>query len=160
MAEPKPSRPAPRPPKASKRVKIGLAVGALIFGVLAIAFTTISASRNEDVRSKLADDQFEAGQTATLAAQIQSGGPVFYPDPLEEGRGVFIIHDGMSADEGWDAISSIPPNTSGADCILEWSADVESFLDSCNGAEFTPRSPELIHYPTNVDNGVLIVDMS
>jgi hypothetical protein len=132
-------------------------VGVLFALGLALAVSVLASRGKIEVR--LGDQEFKAGQTANIAAEIEQHGPVFYRDPVSGGRPIFIQHLGTEVDAGWFAFSAFAPGPD--DCLVEWDAGDEVFRSQCDANDTVPADGDgLRQYPVTVEQGRLYVDLN
>jgi hypothetical protein len=147
---------------------VAAAVG-LAWGMLALA-----SGGDGPVRLQLGDDEFDAGQTARLSAQIAQDGPVLFSDVSGRGqrRPIFVNHFGDDPEIRWVAF---PARAPGADegCFLAWNAELELFEERavadgagrdqgeiCSAVTYPENGLGLEQYAWEVDDdGNLIIDL-
>ena len=136
---------------------LGLTLG--IVAVLAL-FVLAIPSLTEDgrVTVQLGDDRFEVGPAVDRAEAIERDGPILIPDPASGVRDIYIQHVGDDPEAGWLVFDSRRPEA-GRECTLSWDVEEASFLDPCTD-EVVPADGEgLRHYPVEVVDGALVVDL-
>jgi hypothetical protein len=141
-----------------------LAVGVLIVVAAAIAY--LASQGKVDVR--LGDEQFSGQRVDRLAAEIEDGGPILYPDTAGGDRDIVVQHLGDDPEEGWLALAARPPGTS-RECTIQSHDRSEPFRlldpdgevsDACDGREFPPDGENLPRYPVTVRDGRLDIDLN
>ena len=125
---------------------VGLALAALL------AVGALRLASDPEVARAVADQTFEVGDAARLARTIQSGGPLLFQDPLEQGgdgrgRDIYVEHEGDDPEEGWSAVEVATPGTN---CRLELDRETRRYRRPC---------PSNTRYPAEVENGVVVVDL-
>ena len=161
----------PVSPVAQSRGHAGraLAVSAVAVGVLIVvaAGIAILASRGKvDVR--LGDEQFSGQRADRLAAEIEDGGPILYPDTAGGDRDIVVQHLGDDPEAGWIALAARPAGTP-PECSIQSRDRNRPFRlldpegevsDACDGREFPPDGEGLDQYPVTVRDGRLDIDLN
>ena len=90
-------------------VAVGLAVIAVVFGLLWLIAIVVTHNANESNR-RVGADVFEVGRVDRLSDSVARNGPILFPNlvgPAGE-RPVGLAHDGASDFEGWRVFSLRP----------------------------------------------------
>lgn len=125
---------------------VGLALaGLLVLGALRLA-------GDPEVARAVADETFVVGDAERLARTIESGGPLLFQDPLEQGgdgrgRDIYVEHEGDDPEEGWSAVEVATPGTG---CRLELDRESGRYRRPC---------PDNTRYPAEVEGGLVVVDL-
>ena len=133
-------------------VSIALAVG--------LVFAVVSLAGSDRIEVKLGDDDFNAGDAESLAAEIADRGPIPWA-PLSRGRSIWINHIGDSPEQGWFAFDVQSPGATG-DCVVDWDPDRRLFTDTCDETlVYSATGDGLAQFGVWVnDDGDLIVDVN
>ena len=109
----------------------------------------------------LGEEVFVAGQAESTADFIKDQGPWLLPDLIEgRDRDIYIQHIGDDPDTGWHAFAARPADAS-RDCNVQWQADDETFVDSCDGTVYDDVGTGLARYPVTVQaDGNVTVDIN
>ena len=151
--------PVERGPKVTTRSALIVGIAGVVVGLGLFGLVSCLASEGDVVEVRLGDDTFDAGDVDRISAEIDDRGPILYPDLIGGARSIYLNHLGDDPDEGWVAFDAVQP---GADdeCMLEWQADDEVFVDPCDLAEFPPDGEGLPQYPAEVEDGNVVVDLN
>ena len=150
-----PARPDKR--RRNRGVVIALSVVAVAFGAF-LAAGLLTSSGTTQVR--LGDNEFKVGRIGPLADRIERDGPLLFQDLLIGGsRDIYVNHVGSVDEIGWVAFDARVPG-SDRSCTLVWNGAQQVFADPCTKATIPADGGDLPHYPTRVDDGVLIVDLT
>ncbi len=132
------------------------ATGVVLAIALAFGVSVLASRGKVDVR--LGDEEFNAGQTESIAKDIAERGPVCYGDLIGGNRPICIHHAGADPQRGWTAFVAVAP---GSDCLVQWDRERERFVDECDKTSTYPATGEgLREYPTTVEKGRLYVDLN
>jgi hypothetical protein len=133
---------------------VGVIVAAAVF------FSAALLTSGGDTKVRLGDDDFKVGKVGALATRVERDGPLLFQDLLIGGtRDIYVNHLGSNDDIGWVAFEARVPG-SPRECTLVWSTDAGTFTDPCTKATVPADGDELPHYPTQVSDGVLVIDLS
>ena len=136
---------------------LGLTVG--IVAVLALFVLAIPSLTEENkVAVQLGDDRFDAGPAADRADAIDRDGPILFSDVASGQRDIWLQHLGDDAEAGWLAFDARRPEV-GRDCTLRWAPEQAAFVDPCGGGEVPADGAGLRHYPIEVVEGTVLVDL-
>jgi hypothetical protein len=102
---------------ATAAVVLGLVLGIVVVGVL----------NGRGQSGQQAYQPFFAGQSDRITRLIQSGGPVFYPDPHKGDRAFYLDVEG----DRIVALHVVPPGGT-AGCLVQWSR-MERRYEDCHG---------------------------
>ena len=133
-------------------VSIALAVG--------LVFAVVSLAGSDRIEVKLGDDDFNAGDAESLAAEIADRGPIPWA-PLSRGRSIWINHTGDNPGQGWFAFDVQSPGAS-QDCVVDWDSDRQLFADTCDPTlVYSATGDGLTQFGVWVnDDGDLVVDVN
>jgi hypothetical protein len=136
-----------------RRVLLGVVfVGVVTGGLWLIAAGPAS---DRDV-SNLGSDTFDSLRPSNVA-RAAAEGPVFFPDPLGEGRDIYITHAGGDLDEGFVAFSAVNDDTG---CLLQYEPDTDDLMDTCDGSRHPADGSTQLRYPVEVRDDRLIIDLN
>lgn len=137
---------------------LGLTLGiAAVLGLFVIAIPSLTEDGKVQVR--VGDDRFQAGPAESRAASIDRDGPILFSDVAGGQRDIYLQHLGDDPDQGWLAFDARRPDQP-RDCTLVWIVDGQVFEDSCDGTIVTADGEGLAHYPAEVDQGAVLVDLN
>jgi hypothetical protein len=146
---------SPRRRTARSRVVLAV-VGVVVAGALLWVVTVLISNRTVRPRGPFEADDFTVGHVSALVDRT----PFPLPDPLEQGRHVFVQHDpGKADDQGWLVFSAYAPGVTDEACALVWDG-TQHFTDPCSGRTYPANGAGLTQYPTEVLDGRLHVDFS
>lgn len=144
--------------RAAKRQRAVIITGVLgvVVGLAIVVAFLMAANRNGDIQ--LGERLFNAGGAVNLAKAIDRDGPVLFPDPLKRsaGRNLYIQHVGRDWRTGWLAFEAQVNNPR---CQLLWQRATRSFRDPCSGETFPLDGGRLTHYPAQVQESRVVVDL-
>lgn len=146
-------------PKVNARSALIVGIAGVVVGVALFGLVSCLANRGDVVEVRLGDETFDAGDVDRIAAEVAERGPILYPDLVGRSRAIFVNHLGGDPEEGWVAFDAVAPNAD-RECVLEWDADDEVFVDPCGDATFPPDGEGLPQYPADVDDGHVIIDLN
>lgn len=142
--------------RARRSVVAGVA-GVVV--ALAVVGGVVLLAGSGGLEVRLGDDVFRAGRVERLAAAVERDGPIAIPDASpDRRRDIYLQHLGRSDDEGWVAFAAQAPGA-GRDCLLRWRPDDRELADPCSGRRYPADGEGLTRYPTQVEDGVLSVDL-
>jgi hypothetical protein len=148
------------PPPARQALTVGVAA---VLGVLAVVFLVTRFDRlggDDEAEVPVGDPVFTVGEAAELAPVVAETGPFLFPGPTGAGRDLWLQHLGAEPDEGWVAFA-VRPTGADLDCVAEWQAERESFVDSCDGTVYPPDGDGLEQYVASVDaDGNLVINLN
>ena len=147
------------PPPARQALTVGVAA---LLGLLALVFLVTRFDRlgGGSTQVELGGHELPLGSTADLADAVAETGPLLFPGPAGAGRDIWLQHLGPGDRVGWVAFSA---RADGADldCVTEWRADDDTFVDSCDGTVYPAGGDGLRAYPVVVDeDGDLVLELS
>lgn len=125
-----------------------------VVGIAAIALLVLwitGQARDGEVSLRIGDDTFRPGQAATMAEFIDEHGPWLVPDVAGGDRDLILQHLGDDPTTGWHAFAARPLEAPRS-CSVEWQADEESFVDSCDGTVYPADGDGLPTFPVVVDD--------
>lgn len=136
----------------------GLTVG--IVAVLALFVVAIPSLTEEGrVEVRLGDERFEAGPAEARADAVDRDGPILFPDPAGGQRPIYLQHLGPGPEDGWLAFDVRRPGQP-LECTLRWDPEARAFVDPCDGTEVPGDGGGLVHYPVEVVEGQVVVDLN
>lgn len=157
---------APRPPlvlpptrRERRRRQRTLIIGGVVAVLISLAIVgtfLMAANRNGDIQ--LGDKLFNAGGAVRMAKAIDRDGPILFPDPLKRsaGRNLYVQHLGSDWETGWLAFEA---QVDDPNCQLVWERAVEQFRDPCADRTYPPDGGALTHYPAQVQDGRVVIDL-
>lgn len=155
MTDAAPYRPQLRRRRKPTTVFVASLVALVITG-LVLWWAVGVASRNPEV-ANLGPEVFSF-EADGLAEEIAERGPFLLKDPLNRGRELYVQHVGTSPKRGWQAISAYA-SSSDFECLLNWSAQREEFVDPCTRKSYPADGRGLTRYPVEVSEGRVEVDL-
>ncbi|MDP1819035.1 MAG: hypothetical protein Q8K58_03975 [Acidimicrobiales bacterium] len=151
-------------PVAQSRGHAGKALliaGVSVLLLLVVTWLVAQAANRGDVDIKLGDDRFDAGRVEGMAESIDEGDglPFLFPDLVNEGRDLFVQHEGDDPDVGWSAFGAFDPDR--PECRVEIDREEQVLVNACDrDVSYPPDGTGLRFYPTRVEDGRLIVDIN
>jgi hypothetical protein len=143
----------PRRRTQSRAVALGAVTVLALVGIMVLLSVLVSRG---SVKTSLGDQDFWAGRTDRLAAEIRDRGPFLVPDASpSRRRDVYIQHLGRDDTRGWLAFDAHAPGQDDRSCSLRWSG--RDFVDPCGEARFPANGAGLRRYRTRVTGGNLYV---
>ncbi len=140
------------------RTTLLVAVAGVVAAV-ALLFVVTRLSGSGEVELQIGDERFNAGKVTRISAEIDDRGPILYSDVGGGKRDIWLMHLGDDPEEGWLAFDARQPDAS-RDCTLVWEVDAEQFVDPCDGTIVAPDGGDLPSYPTEVEDGDVLVDLA
>ena len=141
------------------RAIVAASVAALVAtGVLVGFVVQFASQRPDDVN--LGDKEFVVGRADVFARRIaEQDAPILFKDPLTQrtGRELYVQHLGDDEKKGWSAIEAYSPGERKLECILQWSAENDEFVDPCSKARYPADGTGLRVYPGKVDDRTAVV---
>ncbi|NNE73395.1 MAG: hypothetical protein HKN26_07015 [Acidimicrobiales bacterium] len=139
---------------------------AVIIGLLGIAaavallFGVVWAAQTSDkVVPQLGDDVFNAGFIDRISGTIADDGPIAYPDPLNNGRTIWLSHVGDDPATGWYAFDATVPGPD-ENCLADWQPDQGIFQNTCDTSEqFSPEGEGLTQITVEIRDDQVLVDL-
>lgn len=126
-----------------------------VVAAIALFFLVVSLTGN-DVEVRFGSDRFEVGPAAARAAAIaRDETPLLFNDPSGGGRPIWVQHLGDDPETGWLAFDA---QVGG--CALDWDREAQEFVDHCTGTRYPQDGQGLAQYPTTVEDGNVVVDVS
>ena len=159
--------PEKRPATLARRTFLpvlgGIAAIGAIFGLLWLVAFWVSRHADE-VDTRLGDNVFHLSVPGTANRIAQDGIPVAYPDPIRQGRDIWVNHVGTDLTTGWYVFNIVP---TGADkkCAVTWEGATKTFHDPCTNAVYGPDGflpnggGNLFHYAVAVNGNDLAIDL-
>ena len=135
-----------------RAVIVGLAGIASAIGILVLMLWMAGANDVIDVR--LGDSDFRGIDAANLSTEIADNGPVAFPDLVGRDRPIWVVHEGTDPATGWASFFARVPAKS-ADCLVQWDANRNVFVDSCDATTFPPDGDGLEQLAWRVLDGEL-----
>lgn len=126
-----------------------MVAGVLIFLLVLNLTRTRSVDQSRDAR-------FRVGSAERLAPAIARDGPLLFQDLLGRSRDIYVQHIGG---DDWRAFEAHSPGAPRR-CVLAWRQQERTFVDPCDGRTFPADGTGLAAYPTEVEDGVVFVDLT
>lgn len=137
----------------ARRLLLGtVTVIAVMLGLWLIA---VGPGSDREV-SNLGPDRFESLRPRNVA-RAAAEGPVFFPDPIREGRDIYITHDGGDLDDGFAAFSAVNENTG---CLLQYDRAAGDLFDVCDESRHSVDFAGQLEYPVSVRDDRLVIDLN
>ncbi len=134
-----------------------VAIGVIVVVAVLVALWLIAAGPGSDRSvSNLGPDRFDTLRPAKVARDAAEG-PLFFPDPLDEGRELYVGHEGDDPAEGFIAFGARNPST---DCLVQFDREAGDLVDVCDGSRHPPDGSTLYRYPVEVRDDRLIIDLN
>ena len=129
---------------------VGVVVGAVM--VFAVLFAGNLGGGDE---IKTSGATFEVGPAERLAESVaRDETPLLFQDPVKFSRPIFVHHLSDDPEKDWVAFDA-----ANGSCVLTWHRETQDFTD-CNGTRIDADGGDQHHYPTEVKNGTVVVDLS
>lgn len=144
------------PRRRSQPRAVALGIVGVVLALGAMLLVSWLGSRG-DVDLTFGGEEFEVGRTERLAAEIDDRGPFLFRNPAGVDRHVYVQHLGDDPDQGWLTVGARAPEQTDESCYLE--VDGDGFRDPCSGTEYPADGDGLQHYPTEVRDGRVFVDL-
>jgi hypothetical protein len=129
---------------------IGVVVGSVM--ILLVLF---AGNLGGGDKVKTSSATFDVGPATDRSEAIaRDKTPLLFPDTATGSHPIVVQHVGADPNKGWLAFDATPGN-----CAITWHVESENFTD-CNGKQIPADGGDLHHYPTEVTNGHVIVDLS
>jgi hypothetical protein len=138
------------------------AVLAVVLAAVLVGVATAYVSRGHGRGQLASQREFSAGRVDSLAAEIAERGPFLVADasPSRQ-RDIYVLHTGGSdVDAGWVVVSAFAPGQTNRTCFLRWDPEADGFQDPCTEETYVADGADLHHYPTEVREGRLYVDLN
>jgi hypothetical protein len=147
-----------RAPRSVILAVAGIVIGiGLVLLLFVVAIPSLTESGTVEV--KLGSETYDAGQAASRASNIASGGPLLFSDVSGGKRDIYLQHIGDDPSTGWFAFDARRPGQSRA-CTLQWQPGSADFRDPCDGTIVTADGTGLTDYPVTITaGGNVIVDL-
>ncbi len=135
-----------------------LVLGAITTVIALVLVWLVAATIGSDrTTTRLGDDRFEDVRAARVVADVDDGGPVFFPDLTDGMRDIWITHLGDDPLRGFVVLSARAPSA----CLVQWDADAGDFYDICDPTvRFPADGAGLETYPVELLDGKLVVDLN
>ena len=148
-----------RAPRSVILAIVGITVGiALVLLLFVVAIPSLTESGTVEV--KLGSETYDAGQAASRASNIASGGPLLFSDVSGGKRDIYLQHIGDDPDTGWFAFDARRPGQSRS-CTLVWQPESADFRDPCDATIVPADGTGLTGYPVTItDGGKVIVNLN
>ena len=137
----------------ARRLLLGAFLIAAVFGALWLI--AIGPASDREV-SNLGPDQFDTLRPQNVARAAVEG-PVFFPDPISEGRDIYLTHDGGDLDDGFAAFSAVNETT---ECLLQFDRDLRVLVDTCDQSQHPADGSTQLQYPVVVRDDRLVIDLN
>lgn len=128
-------------------------LAAVVIGLIAIELGTRSNTLT------LGSTDFGDINVVRLAATIEEGGPVLFPDIASGSRDIWVQHLGDTPGDGWFAFDSRLPGEE-RECFAEWQPTERTFVNACNGVGYPEDGEGLPQIPVFIDETTLIIDIN
>jgi hypothetical protein len=140
---------------------VAAAVLAVVLAAVLVGVATAYVSRGHGRGQLAAQREFSAGRVDSLAAEIAERGPFLVADASpSRRRDIYVLHTGPDEEAGWVVVSAFAPGQTDRECFLRWDREAEGFTDPCTDESFPASGRDLHHYPTEVRDGRLYVDLN
>jgi hypothetical protein len=137
----------------TRRLLLGaLTIVVVLGGMLLIA---LGPASDRDT-TNLGSDQFDSLRPAKVARDAAEG-PIFFPDPLQQGRDIYIAHEGDDPTTGFIAFSAVNADT---DCLLQFDRDIGDLVDTCDDSRHPADGTDQLQYPIEVRDDRLVIDLN
>lgn len=137
----------------SRRLLLGAATVVLVLGGLWLIAAGPGSDRSV---SNLGPERFDSLRPQNVARDAAEG-PIYFRDPLNEGRDIYLTHDGGDIDSGFRAFSAVNTATG---CLLQYDPTAGDLFDVCDesrhGADFAGQ----LEYPVTVRDNRLVIDLN
>jgi hypothetical protein len=142
--------------KSDPRRATIIGVIGVIVGTLMIVVVLFAGSLGDDnSHTTTSKTRFDVGPAEHFASAItRDQTPLFFNDTATGSRPIVVHHLGSDANVGWVAFDAAVGN-----CTLTWHRESQDFTD-CNGKRVPADGTGMHQYPTTVENGDVIVDLS
>jgi len=137
-----------------RRATIVGIVGVVVGSVL-ILLVLFAGNLGGGDKVKTSSATFDVGPAQDRAKSITDDRtPLFFNDTATGSRPIVVQHIGDDPNKGWVAFDAAPGN-----CALSWHVESQDFTD-CSGKWISSDGADLHHYPTEVKDGDVVVDLS
>ena len=137
----------------ARRLLLGFVTCVVVIGVL---FAIAAGPGSDREVSNLGSDEFDTLRPEKVARDAAEG-PLFFPDPLREGRDIYVAHDGGPATEGFTAFSAVNAATG---CLLQYERDAGDLVDVCDDSRHPADGSTQLQYPVEVRDDRLVIDLN
>lgn len=137
----------------ARRVLLGVIAGVAVIGGL---FAIAAGPGSDREVSNLGTDQFDTLRPEKVARDAAEG-PLFFPDPIREGRDIYVAHDGGPATEGFTAFSAVNDDTG---CLLQFDRNAGDLVDVCDDSHHPADGSTQLQYPVEVRDDRLVIDLN
>ena len=140
--------------RAKRAVILGISAVLLAVGVIVLMGWL---ARSGVISPNSRGGALRVGIPEQIAAAIDDGGPILFPDPLGGDRQRILHHLGDDLGTGWYAFDA---RRAGAEsnCLLRWQPAARVFVDTCNGEIVEANGEGLTQYEVRIREGRLEVD--
>lgn len=148
---------------ASTRQAVLVALGGLA-GLVAVIFLVVQAGQlgggGTEIPVQLGEPVFTVGNVDELSRLVAENEPLLLPDASGGDRDIIVNHVADEPDEGWVAFAA-RSLTAPRDCFVQWQADEDMFVDSCDGTQYPPDGSGLQQFGTSIDgDGTLRINLN
>lgn len=130
----------------------GLTIVVVLGGMLLIALGPASDRET----TNLGSDLFDSLRPAKVARDAAEG-PIFFPDPLQQGRDIYVTHEGDDPNSGFIVFSAVNEETR---CLLQFDRDAGDLYDECDNSRHPADGGDQLHYPVEVRDDRLVIDLN
>ena len=134
-----------------------LLLGAVTIAAVFLGMWLIAAGPGSDRDvANLGSDEFDTLRPEKVARDAAEG-PLFFPDPLREGRDIYVAHDGGADTEGFTAFSAV---NAAPGCLLQYEREADVLIDTCDGTVHGATGSTQLQYPVEVRDDRLVIDLN
>ena len=134
-----------------------IVLGAMTAVAVVVGLWLIAAGPASDRSvSNLGTDRFDSLRPQNVARDAAEG-PIYFRDPLNEGRDIYLTHDGGDIDAGFRAFSALNADTG---CLLQYDPDANDLFDVCDGSRKSVDFAGQLEYPITIRDDRLVIDLN
>ncbi|MGY9072156.1 MAG: hypothetical protein ACKVHU_04330 [Acidimicrobiales bacterium] len=134
-----------------QRVALGASV--IVLGLIGLFLLAWGPASDRSV-SNLGPDEFRVN--ARTIREAAPEGPVFFADPISEGRDIYVTHSGATTTSGFTAFAA----RADSGCLVEYDRALGDLADTCTGVRYPSTGEGLLEYPVRYSNERLFVDLN
>jgi hypothetical protein len=127
----------------------------VIVGTVMIVGVLIASNLGGGDTTQSSKTTFDVGLAKDRAESIARDGPIGFNDTAGVSRPIFVQHSGDDPTTGWIAFDAV----TGGNCVVTWHQDTHDFTD-CTGRHISADGDDLRHYPVEVKDDHVIVNLS
>ena len=165
--------PVGKPTNGRELRALAIALGGVVMAVV-VGWLMLRVSRSSDVKVRLGDEVFDAGQIGRISKELADRGPVLYSDVSGGDRDIYLNHLGAVAEEGWVAFAARPDDVV-RPCTLFWIAELDRFElfemntklragqipeRRCGDKQYAADGVGLVTYPVTIRAGHMYIDFN